>query len=316
MDLTLKQQIADGARAYITGKGMSDAAFARYAGVSTSYLSNILNGKFEYKAGPGKMTDIGDGHFEIIARAIGMSLVVAYWRTVETPQFIEVIQALEDAKDRGLAKMIIGETGSGKTYACNKFLEGNPVNTFKITVSNQHKIRDVTGDLGEVMSIPMPHSKADRMRAITNRLRDIKLQGGSPIVVIDEAENMTHGMLGLTKGIYDAVIEWAALVLIGTPDLIKKLDVMQRYPYRYEGIPQFRRRFKAGMVHLTPIDKGRHFEQFFTDLQDMELRKILRGICDNYGELHDFLEPALRSAANDGVALTDEYFKTMYKMTN
>lgn len=46
----------------------------------------------------------------------------------------------------------------------------------------------------------------------------------------------------------------------------------------------------------------------------MELRILLRGLCGNYGELHDFLEPALREAAEDGVPLTDQYFRVKYKI--
>ncbi len=41
------------------------------------------------------------------------------------------------------------------------------------------------------------------MQAITNRLRELKAQGGQPLVIIDEAKNLTHGMIGLCKGIYD-----------------------------------------------------------------------------------------------------------------
>lgn len=39
---------------------------------------------------------------------------------------------------------------------------------------------------------------------------------------------------------------------------------------------------------------------------------MLIGLADNYGELHDYLEPALYNAYQDGVALTKEYFCIMY----
>lgn len=143
-------------------------------------------------------------------------------------------------------------------------MEANPANTFKITVSNQHKIQDVTEELGLAMDVTLGVStrKAFRMRAITNRLRELKAQGGQPLVIIDEAENLTHGMIGLCKGIYDAINEQAAFVLIGTNELTDKLDQMERYGYKYPGVPQFRRRFKAGTVHLTPIDRQKHFDAF------------------------------------------------------
>lgn len=311
MDIQLKNQIVREAKNYLAKKEMSQANFSRYCGVGESYLSNILNEKYEYGA-----SAINDRYFEQIARSIGMSLAVAYWRTVETPQFIEVIAALEDAKQRGVTKMIIGQTGCGKTYATGKFVENNPVHTYKITVSSMHKIHDVLNDLGALLGVKLlyEHRKAMRMTAVIQKLRDIYMQGGRPQVIIDEAENLTNGMIGLTKGLYDGLNKFASLVLIGTDELEVKLDKMERYGYNYPGIPQFRRRFKAGTVHLTPIDKVAHFEAFLEEIDDMNLRRMLRELCNNYGELNDFLEPALKSAAEDGVPLTDQYFKTMYKI--
>lgn len=316
MDLKSKDQIIAAAKRYMADKGLSQAAFARLCEVSPSYVSAMMNGVYEYKTSSDKVTPIADRYFIAMASRIGMSVMAAYWRTVETPQFVEMISTLEDAKERGVAKMIIGETGCGKTFATNKFIEANPVNTFKITVSNQHKIQEVTEDIGRVMHLDMPvrHRKAARMRIITDRLRELNAQVGHPQVIIDEAENLTHGMIGLCKGIYDAINEYASLILIGTPELIVKLDTMERYSYKYPGIPQFRRRFKAGTVHLTPIDRTKHYDAFLADVPDTELRTLLRGLCDNYGELHDFLEPALRNADKDGVALTDKYFRIMYKI--
>lgn len=315
METLLKQQIVEETKNYMTSKVMSQANFARYCGVNPSYLSNILNGKFMYNTGE-KDVAISDGYFEAIARAIGMSLAVAYWRTVHTPQFIEMIATLEDAKKRGAAKMILGQTGCGKTFSTNRFVEANPINTYRITVSNQHKIQDVTNDLGSVLGVRMDNqrARAQRMRAISDKLRDLRMQGGRPVVIIDEAENMTNGMIGLCKGIYDAINEYCGLVLIGTDELDLKLLHLAKYPGSYGGgIPQFRRRFKAGTVRLAAINKEDHFAEFLADI-DPDLCRILRGLCDNYGELHDFLEPALRSAAGDGVALTDKYFRTMYKI--
>ncbi len=309
-----KHQIADGAKTYMTSKGMSQAAFARYSGVNPSYLSNILNGIFDYRIAEDRTAAIADRHFETIARAIGMSLVVSYWKTVETPQFIEMIAALEDAKARGVAKMILGETGCGKTFASDKFREANPLGTHKITVSSLHKIKDVIEDLSEALNIELSWRKTSRVRNIATELQNQRAQGIRPIVMVDETENLTHGGVGVCKTLYDAFVTpgYAGLVLIGTNELEWKLDKLERY--HHEGIPQFRRRFKAGTVRLKPIARE-HFNTFLEGVQDLELRKLLMGLCNNYGELHDFLEPALRSAAEHNQPLTDIYFRTMYGIT-
>lgn len=313
MELILKHQIIDTARQYIAAKGMSQAAFARHSGVSASYLSNILNGIFDYRASGDKAVVIADRYFEMIARASGMSLIVAYWKTVETPQFIETLSALEDAKARACTKLIVGETGCGKTYSANKFKEHNPVTTFRITVSSLHKINDILEDIAQELDIKLATRKTSRLRDITSELKKLSMEGRKPVIVIDEAENLTHAMIGACKALYDAIEDYCGFVMIGTPELLTKLDRMVRYGK--EGVLQFRRRTKAGTVILSKIDRKRDFDAFLGDVRDRQLHTLLKGLCANYGELHDFLEPALRSAAEDGAVLTDEYFRTMYKVT-
>lgn len=318
MDSQQKDQIIAASKRYMTDKGMSQAAFARYCDINPSYLSNILNGNYEYKSSNDKVVAIADRYFETMARKVGMSLTVAFWKTVETPQFIEIIETLEDARERGVAKMIIGETGAGKTFSVNKFIEAHPMDTFQIIASNQHKIQEVTEDIGRALGIQLgiSHRKAYRMRTINEKLLALQGDGFKPMLIIDEFENATHGVIGLCKAIYDQINNFASLVLVGTPELELKLDKMEQYSYNYPGIPQFRSRLKAGTTYLTPIDTKRHFEAFLEDVQDMELRALLRGRCNNYRELHDYLAPALRRAYEDGVTLTDSYFKTMNQNNN
>ena len=78
-----------------------------------------------------------------------------------------------------------------------------------------------------------------------------------------------------------------------------------------QGGPQFWRRFKAGIVYVRGSLKGK--EIFLGKyVNDGRLRARLREMCDNYGELHDYLEPALREADKQGKPLTDELFCLIY----
>lgn len=104
METKLKDQIVATAKQYITSKGLSQAAFARLCDISPSYLSNILNGIYEYKASGDKTITIADRYFAAIAGRIGMSVVAAYWRTVETPQFIEAIAPWKMPRSAGLQR--------------------------------------------------------------------------------------------------------------------------------------------------------------------------------------------------------------------
>ena len=63
---------------------------------------------------------------------------------------------------------------------------------------------------------------------------------------------------------------------------------------------------------LAPID--RRYLDFMEQIKDEELRQLLSRIADNYGELHDYLERAMREADEQGEPLTVELFKEMYNI--
>ena len=77
-------------------------------------------------------------------------------------------------------------------------------------------------------------------------------------------------------------------------------------------MPQFIRRFKANTVKLVPV--ARKYEAFLSKVEDMKLRELLSQIADNYGELHDYLERALREADESGEPLTEALFRETYNL--
>src|SRR5690606_24446884 len=113
---------------------------------------------------------------------------------------------------------------------------------------------------------------------------------------------------------YDGIVNHASIMLIGTPELIDKMERLKRK--EKDGMPQFCRRFKAGTWTLPSIDKQAEFSKFFASvgIQDKGLRNLLYQVADNYGELHDYLEPALKKADQMGEELTEELFRLIYRM--
>jgi hypothetical protein len=81
------------------------------------------------------------------------------------------------------------------------------------------------------------------------------------------------------------------------------------------GAPQFYRRIKAGIKHI-PSDKN--FKPFFEkmNVDDKGLRKLLNERCNNYGELHDYLEPVLKEADVKGQPVTESFFRLYHNMPN
>ncbi len=315
MDESVKKLISGRTLEYIQQNAMSQTMFAKHCGINPSYLSNILNGIFEYKAAEGKIVPISDKYFHIIADCIGMNLQESVWDIRATSQFTMMISTLENAHEnamseigRGAFKMIIGESDCGKTFAINQYCKAHPTDSIKITINDMDKIKDIIEEIGRQLSIELPLGAGNRLRAIAREFRSRALRGVKMILILDEGENTKIPGLKMYKAIYDLVQGYAAFVIAGTPELPKMMNLL--LGKGTPGIKQVVRRFKAGIVNLPPMD--RKYTPFMDLVEDIRLRKLLVGLCDNYGELHDFLEPAILSAKKDGKPLTEEYFRTMY----
>ena len=200
------------------------------------------------------------------------------------------------------------EKGCGKTTAIDQYCKANPTNTFRVTINAEDGIRDILEEIGRLLDLNLPMQKGARLRLIGSEFRRRALCGERNMLILDEGENTKLPGIRAYKAIYDMIKGYAAFAIAGTADLLKLLD---RLDLRgINGVPQFKSRMKANTIILPPID--REFKNFMYKVKDENLRKILVELCTDYRELNDYLEPAIIAAHKDGVALTDDYFRTMY----
>src|SRR6185437_1659264 len=183
--------------------------------INVGYLSYMLKGQFIING-----TDIADKWFSQLAEFIGYRVEKPYWETKSTPQFLAIIAALQDAKAYPKAYMLIAPTGDGKTFATDKFVNQHPINTFRITVADHFKISNILDAICELAGSPTSGDTSEKERRLARRLAEIRRSGGQPIIIIDEAENLKVPVLKLLKSLYDRVIPFCSLVLIGTPQLL------------------------------------------------------------------------------------------------
>ena len=102
-------------------------------------------------------------------------------------------------------------------------------------------------------------------------------------------------------------------MLIGTSQLLIKLTHTRKNSL--DAIPQFYRRFKVGLKKLSMLEKHIDFKPFFDAfVADKGLQKLLMQLCDNYGELHDYLVPALRQADDSGKPLDENLFRLIHNL--
>lgn len=245
------------------------------------------------------------------------------WRTIPTRQFKEIISTLEDAKNKSTTAMIIAATGVGKSKSVDTFCTKKSEHTYRITVSDLYKKEDILDELSEQLGITnktltgmriYARSVKIRLDKIAAALIQIKNDGGKPIVIFDEAENMKITPLKMIKALYDAVKGSCSIVLIGTDQLLNKIYI-NKWKRNRDSVPQLYRRFKAGMKVITPINKDVDYSSFFKEYNiPVGLQKLLITLCDNYGDFQDYLEPALTEALEAGKPLTEDFFRIKYNL--
>ncbi|MGN7787386.1 AAA family ATPase [Niabella sp. 22666] len=243
----------------------------------------------------------------------------AGWRNMPTIQSKEIITELIDAKENCQARLLISETGLGKSHSVQLFNVTRPNHTYIITVGDSWKPVDLVDAMMTALGINqyMKHRERQlnrKIQKVAEKVKQLKASGAEPVFVIDEAENLRPAFLKMIKEIYDAIIKYCSLVLIGTPFIMESL--LNTRSKNRMGAPQTYRRFKAGIRYISPINKARDFTPFFNeylsgcnDVQDLLLEN-----ADNYGELHDFLEPLLRRCKKNGEQPSAKLFKMIHKI--
>ncbi len=312
----LKTSIATGISDYSKEKGLSNNDIARLTGVNPGYISNILRGQFTNEV-QGKDVPIGDKHFYKLAEWAGLATKKMYWHLEPTRQFTEIITTLDDCKRDCKTSMIIADTGLGKTNAIDTFCKKNPQHTFRITVNSLYKLIDVINELSEkvgsdsqVLVGKRYHvaSLKIRMDKVAAKLIEIKHAGGEPILIIDEGENMEIAVLKLTKGLFDIIKGHCGIALCGTPKLMSNL--LNTTGRNRNALPELYRRFKAGAKSVSPLNKKADFKPFFDKyVKDRGLQNLLCMLCENYGELYDYLQPTLKECDERGIELSEDFFR-------
>ena len=296
---------------WLDENGFSANEFADKYGVPANYVSQMRNAKY-FVPVKGVDVEIADKYFRIIAETIGLDITgqTIFWKFQETPQALQIFSTLEDSKNYGYTNILIGETGCGKTFVSDLFIKQNPKDNFKITVGSMDTIVDLLDKLCDVLKLPQIHSKAKKISAIIKELQRLRLNGRKPILIFDEAEYMKQTTLCNIKEFHDHLNKKCGLVLIGTDQLLQKIEKLKKK--NSPGMPQFYRRVKYGIRNLKSIDT--QFKDFLNGVEDKALRRFLQSECDNYGELHDVLVPSMREAERLGEPLTENLVRTVLNL--
>lgn len=313
MTTQIKQAIAQHAAEYITASNLTQSELSNKANVPKEYLSTILkpNSDFTVSSSNNKTVVIAVKYFTRLANFIGFQLVKSYWKNQPTAQLTTIVATLQDSKDHGTTALIIGETGSGKSNAIDLFQRKHPADTYIVRVGSTDNLSDLIDKIIDALNITTGKTKSKKLRDIAAKLRSLKDDGFNPQVIFDESEYMKQPALCSMKELHDYLVLYCSLVLVGTDQLLNNLDSLRKK--NKPGIPQFYRRIKFGIRKLPTIDRS--FKLFLND-ESTEVKKFLRTICDNYGELHDVLVPVRREAERTGAEINEQFIRTVLNLPN
>jgi DNA transposition AAA+ family ATPase len=312
MNLERKQQIQKGLVAYLKEHEISQKDFSGRAGVPKEYITNIVNDNYDYSAGKDKVYQIPERHFSVIADFIDLDEKIKIWKTLPTSQLTQTIAILEEAKENAYTRVVIGETGSGKSLAKELFRRKHPTSVITVTVGSQDSLSALLDKVCKALRVPhQGRHKSQKIRDISLALQGIFHHGHKPQLIFDESEYLRPAALCSIKEFYDYLDEYCSIILIGTSQLTDEIEKLRKQDKK--GIPQLYRRIKFGIRKLPSID--RTFTDFLNDITDRGLKTFLRRECANYGELHDVLVPSIRESKRLGEPLTLELVKTVINFT-
>lgn len=289
---------------YIKEHDLSQNDIAKRSGVNASYLINIRKLDFTIKIG-NKAVEIANKYFVRIANLIKFETEKAYWQIRATAQLKQILVTLNDAKSNAETAVITGETGCGKTFGSEIFKDKFPSDVFIVKVGSSDNLGDLLDKIIESLGIDVfKRSKSSKLRQIASHMKQLSENGHEPTLIFDESEYMKQPALCALKELYDVLNNWCALVLIGTEQLTDNIEKLKKR--NKHGIPQLYRRIKFRIRNLPAID--RKYDDFLQGI-DAGLKKWLQRNCENYGELHDVLVPAMREAERTDSELTEDFVK-------
>lgn len=310
MTNNIKEKILLELELWMDEHGFSANEFSEKSGVPSNYLSYMRRNQYFILVDK-KEVPIDDKYFRMIAEIIGYNYSNELkWTVRQTPQLLQMLSVLEDAKKFGYTNIIIGGTGTGKTFCTDIFVKQSPKEVFKITVGSMDTIGDLIDKLCESMRLNIAGSKTKKINGIIKELQRMKLNGRQPAVIWDEAEYMKQATLCNVKEMHDHLHGKCALILIGTDQLKAKIERLKSK--NSPGMPQFYRRVKYGIRELKPIDT--RFTEFLNGIEDKKLVQFIQRECENYGELRDALLPAMREADRLGEPLTENLVRKVLNL--
>jgi DNA transposition AAA+ family ATPase len=205
-ELQLRQALKD----HIETSESSQSAIAKAIGISAPALSQFMNGTY---ATPHKLLPKLEAYLNVHEKR-----QIAPKRPDFVPTSVSstVIDVITYCHIQGTIGVVYGDAGVGKTQGAKEYCRTQPEAVF-ITISPAYASpKGVSELLAEELRIP-------EARSIRRMYKDIvkKIEGSGRVIIIDEAQHLTHRALEHLRSISDE--SGVGLVLIGNQEVYTKM---------------------------------------------------------------------------------------------
>lgn len=214
METSTKKEIRECLVAYIARFKSQNAAVNSLTGISGSYISQILNFKWDA---------ISDEKWQLLASQIGYVKQVGMVFT-ETSISALVMQALNYAKNREVINItgILARGGSGKTITAEKFVKDYPE---AIYVVCKRKLSLKNFFIAALKFIGVvSQTEGLTIEGLSNLLVRSIREMKDPIFVIDEINKASDNILLEIIDLYNLLKYKCPIVTLATPEFKKRIE--------------------------------------------------------------------------------------------
>lgn len=200
----IKQHLND----YVATFPSQNKASNSFKGVSSATISQVLNNQWEL---------ISEAMWNNIANQVGVNS--KGWNLVETRDFMQMSEILDDSKKTHKVRAIIGGAGTGKTAAIKAFKQSN-TETFVLSCNEywnrKYFLSELLNKMGRDESGLIV---AEMMQEVVSNLKKMN----HPIIIMDEADKLTDQVLYFFITLYNELEDQCAIILCATQHLEKKI---------------------------------------------------------------------------------------------
>lgn len=238
METATKNEIRDCLEVYISQFKSQNAAVNSLVNISGSYVSQIMNRKYEA---------ISEEMWRNLAPQV--HYVNRGWVFTETSISKQIWQSLELAKNRSINNItpLLARGGSGKTMTARQFSKHN---TEVLYVNCKRKL-SLKSFLNNLLKAAGKNAEGLTTEAVSDLLTDTINKMDNPVLIIDEANKASDSILLEIIDLYNGLKYKCPIVLLATQEFKRRIE---NGANRKMGYDELHSRFNRHFIDLGAPD--------------------------------------------------------------